>query len=98
MFLDPTVHTSDGNAPGVRSGQKCTVVFGRRQIYREVSQWGRELAPPHFLLNHLELHSHAVRSGLPLIWNFPTRVLPQMKVKPRKLKVSGLQSPRVGGA
>src|SRR5690349_20859829 len=29
-----------------------------------------------------------------LIWNFPARVLPQMKVKPRKLKVSGLPRPR----
>jgi hypothetical protein len=29
-----------------------------------------------------------------LIWNLPARVLPQMKVKPRKLKVSGLPSPR----
>src|SRR6266571_3648267 len=29
-----------------------------------------------------------------LIWNLPWRVLPQMKVKPRKLKVSGLPSPR----
>ena len=29
-----------------------------------------------------------------LIWNLPRRVLPQMKVKPRKLKVSGLPSPR----
>src|SRR6266513_2362243 len=29
-----------------------------------------------------------------LIWNLPWRVLPQMKVKLRKLKVSGLPSPR----
>src|SRR5262244_3736970 len=29
-----------------------------------------------------------------LIWNLPWRVFPQMKVKPRKLKVSGLPSPR----
>src|ERR1700730_1540805 len=29
-----------------------------------------------------------------LIWNFPARFLPQMKVRPRKLKVSGLPSPR----
>src|SRR5690349_14870859 len=29
-----------------------------------------------------------------LIWNLPARVLPQMKVKPRKLKVSGLPRPR----
>src|SRR6266536_2059243 len=29
-----------------------------------------------------------------LIWNLPWRVLPQMKVKPTKLKVSGLPSPR----
>src|ERR1700730_2880019 len=29
-----------------------------------------------------------------LIWNLPWRVLPQMKVKPRKLKVSGWRSPR----
>src|SRR6476646_1839433 len=28
-----------------------------------------------------------------LIWNLPVCVLPQMKVKPRKLKVSGLPSP-----
>src|SRR3954451_24822287 len=27
-------------------------------------------------------------------WNLPERVLPQMKVKPRKSKVSGLPSPR----
>src|SRR5262249_5013514 len=29
-----------------------------------------------------------------LTWNLPAWVLPQMKVKPRKLKVSGLPSPR----
>src|SRR6266566_3451144 len=29
-----------------------------------------------------------------LIWNLPCRVLPQMKVKPRKSKLSGLPSPR----
>jgi hypothetical protein len=29
-----------------------------------------------------------------LIWNLPRRVLLQIKVKPRKVKVSGLPSPR----
>src|SRR5258706_16255340 len=29
-----------------------------------------------------------------LTWNLPARVLPQMKVRPRKLKVSGLPRPR----
>jgi hypothetical protein len=34
------------------------------------------------------------RRDFRLIWNFPRRVLLQIKVKPRKVKVSGLPSPR----
>ena len=51
-------------------------------------------APSQFLLDSLQLCLHAIRRDFRLIWNLPRRVLLQMKVKPRKVKVSGLPSPR----
>jgi hypothetical protein len=47
-----------------------------------------------FLLDLLELCLHAVAPGLPVDQEATRRDVPQMKVKPRKLKVSGLPSPR----
>ena len=51
-------------------------------------------ASPHLLFDYLELRPHAVAPSLPFDLELSWRVLPQMKVKPRKLKVSGLPSPR----
>jgi len=51
-------------------------------------------APPQSLFDGLQLCPHAVRRDFRLIWNFPRQVLLQIKVKPRKVKVSGLPSPR----
>ena len=50
--------------------------------------------PPHLLLNLLELCPHAVTRVFAWTRKPPGRDLPQINVKPRKLKVSGLPSPR----
>ena len=53
-------------------------------------------APSRFLLDGLQLCLHAIPPGLPFsdLQFAAERVLPQIKVKPRKVKVSGLPSPR----
>ena len=51
--------------------------------------------PSHLLLHLLELGQQAVTPGFPFEQEFPVATdCPQMKVKPRKLKVSGFPSPR----
>src|SRR5262245_53746507 len=51
-------------------------------------------ALPQLLFDHPQLRPHAVPPGLPLDQEVTRRDLPLMKVNPKKLKVSGLPSPR----
>src|SRR5579883_2719369 len=57
--------------------------------------WNRPVhAPSQDLLHLFELRPHAVAPGPAFDQELTPTRLPQMKVKPRKLKVSGLPSPR----
>ncbi len=51
-------------------------------------------APSQLFLDFLKFRLHAVAPGLSFDEKSPRRVLPLMKVRPRKVKVSGLPSPR----
>ena len=51
-------------------------------------------ASSQFLFDGLQLRRIRSRRDFRLIWNLPRRDLLQIKVKPRKSKVSGLPSPR----
>src|SRR4029077_4080582 len=50
--------------------------------------------PSQLFLNFLELCPHRSGRVFRFSWKWPCRDWPQMNVKPRKLKVSGLPSPR----
>ena len=51
-------------------------------------------APSHFLLDFLELRSHAVAAGLSLQREAPAARSSADEINPRNLKVSGLPTPR----